>query len=373
MRCLLLSRYNRLGASSRVRTYQYLKYLEDHGVQVTIAPLVGDDYVENLYAGRRKKWGAITRAYLERMKNVFRSSRFDLLWVERELFPWLPAFGIRFLVHRSIPYVVDYDDAVFHRYEACPNFLLRTLLRSKIDYAMRHAKLIIAGNSYLADRALRAGAEKVEILPSVVDLERYFVVPPRPRERFTIGWIGSPATKQYLHLVAPALADLCKDDRTRVVLVGAGSIELPGVPVEILPWSEETEVASIQDFDVGIMPLPDDAWTRGKCGYKLIQYMACGRPVVASPVGVNSQIVEENLNGFIVRTTEEWVRALTSLRNNPSLREKMGEAGRKKVEDHYCLQVTAPRLLSLLEEAANSVIRTDTQQITNDVRNYRIS
>ena len=354
MRCLLLSRYSRLGASSRVRTYQYLTYLEDHGVHVTVAPLVGDDYVQDLYAGHRKKWAIIIKAYLERMTNVFRSSQFDLLWVERELFPWLPSFGIRFLVHRRIPYVVDYDDAVFHRYEVYPNFVVRNLLRSKIDYVMRHSRLIIAGNRYLADRAIKAGAEKVEILPSVVDLERYSVDPPGRHERFTIGWIGSPATKHYLHLIAPALADLCKDNRARVVLVGAGSIELPHVPLEILPWSEETEVASIQDFDVGIMPLPDDPWTRGKCGYKLIQYMACGRPVVASPVGVNEEIVEGNVNGFIARTAEDWVRLLTTLRNDPNLCKRMGMAGRKKVEERYSLQVTAPRLLSLLEEAART-------------------
>ena len=124
------------------------------------------------------------------------------------------------------------------------------------------------------------------------------------------------------------------------------------MPLAIRPWSEEKEVADIQCFDVGIMPMPDDPWARGKCGYKLIQYMACGRPVVASPVGANQQIVEDGVNGFLAATTADWVRALCTLRDSSDLRERMGKAGRFKVETQYCIQVTAPRLLSLLHSGS---------------------
>jgi glycosyltransferase involved in cell wall biosynthesis len=130
--------------------------------------------------------------------------------------------------------------------------------------------------------------------------------------------------------------------------VGSGQVQLDGVPTDIRPWSEETEAADIQGFDVGIMPMPDDPWTRGKCGYKLVQYMACGRPVVASRAGVNPEIVEDGVNGFLAATTSDWVHAFNALRENPALRKRMGRSGLVKVETNYCLEVTVPRLASLL-------------------------
>jgi glycosyltransferase involved in cell wall biosynthesis len=352
IKCLVLSRYGRLGASSRVRFYQYLPYLEARGIGTKVAPLLGDEYVQNLYAGRRTSWKYIFEAYLRRLTHVLKSRRFDLIWIEREFFPWLPSWAPLLLSRWGIPYVVDYDDAVFHRYDLHPNGIVRTLLGSKIDVIMRRASLVLAGNDYLAARARCAGARRVEILPSVIDLDRYLGTSKGKNRVFTIGWIGSPATSKYLKQVCPALAHVCGNNKARVTLVGSGQLELSGVPTEIRDWSEDTEVASIRDFDVGIMPLPDEPWTRGKCGYKLIQYMACALPVVASPVGVNRQIIDQGICGYLSTTTEDWVRALADLRDNGTNCEGMGKAGRIKVEKQYCLQVTAPRLLSLLRGVA---------------------
>lgn len=348
MRILLLSRYSRLGASSRVRFYQYLPYLETHGIEVTVVPLLGNDYINNLYAGRHKNGGAIFGAYFRRLGHLLKSRHFDLLWIEKELLPWLPAWGERILARIGIPYVVDYDDAVFHRYDMYPNAIVRAFLGGKIYAVMRGAALVVVGNNYLAERAWQAGAKRVEYLPSVVDLDRYSVTPQVKNEVFTIGWIGSPTTTKYLNLARPALFEVCKDSNTRLMLVGGGHVELDGVPLVKRAWAEDTEVANIQSFHVGIMPLPDNPWERGKCGYKLIQYMACSRPVVASPVGMNKQIIEEGVNGFLAATTSDWVHALNTLRDNPDLRALMGITGQKKVKNEYCLQVTAPRLMSLL-------------------------
>ena len=348
MKILLLSRYERLGSSSRVRSYQYMPYLRAKGIDLTVAPLLGDDYIRGLYAGRRKHVGAIFDAYLRRLCYLLRSRRFDLLWIEHEILPWLPAWAEAILNRRGIPYVVDYDDAVFHRYDMHTNGVVRAFLGGKIDEVMRRAALVIVGNNYLANRAKRAGAKRVEYLPTVVDLDRYNLAPRGENAGFAIGWIGSPVTAQYLHIIEPALSELCRSGNARLVLVGSGQVKLDGVPLVIRPWSEEKEVVDIQGFDVGIMPVPDEPWAHGKCGYKLIQYMACSRPVVASPVGANQQIVEDGVNGFLPVTTADWVRALCALRDNSDLRERMGKAGRSKVETQYCIQVTAPRLLSLL-------------------------
>ena len=155
-------------------------------------------------------------------------------------------------------------------------------------------------------------------------------------------------TAKYLNFIKPAIIRFFKEGNSSLSLVGSGHVDLGELPVKIIPWSEETEVADIKDFDVGIMQLPNSPWERGKWGDKLIQYMACARPVVASPVGVAPKIIENGINGFLATTTEDWVKAICALRRNYKLRERMGKAGRIKVERQYCIQVTAPILVSLL-------------------------
>ncbi|MFA5863115.1 MAG: glycosyltransferase family 4 protein [Phycisphaerae bacterium] len=349
MNILLLSRYGRLGPSSRVRSYQYLPYLANQGINVTVAPLLENDYVQNLYTGKRKSPFTVIKSYFRRLNRLLHVREYDLIWVEYEIFPLLPAWAESLLVHQGVPYVVDYDDAVFHRYEFHPNPLIRFLLHKKIDQVMKHASTVIAGNEYLVQRASQAGAKHVEYLPSVIDLDQYKMAERSDNPIFTIGWIGSPVTSKYLNLIAPALAQVAETGPIRVVLIGSGPVKLEGVPVEVQPWSEETQVDQMRTFDVGIMPLEDKPFERGKCGYKLIQYMACGLPVVASPVGVNTHIVEDGINGFLAQNPSDWIRALMVLKNDAALRKRMGQAGRLKVEKEYCLQVTAPKLVSILK------------------------
>lgn len=349
MKVLLLSRYAQLGASSRLRLYQYLPYLKAEGIDVTVAPLFGDDYVRGLYATRVSVF-AVLKAYIARLIHIRRAGKFDLVWLEKEMLPWVPGWIELGLFPAGIPLVVDYDDAVFHRYDQHQASAVRRLLGRKIDQVMRRANLVVAGNQYLADWARSAGASRVEILPTVVDVTRYAVAesgvngaPP------VIGWIGSPSTAKFLHLIAPALNELVATRRVKVVAVGANTHQVSNLPVTVLPWAEATEVAEIQHFDIGIMPLPDAPFERGKCGYKLIQCMACGKPVVASPVGVNSQIVHDGVDGFLATTQAEWIAALTRLIDHPELRQQMGLAGRRKIEAQYSLQVTSERLAGLLK------------------------
>jgi glycosyltransferase involved in cell wall biosynthesis len=345
---LLMARYSRLGASSRLRSYQYLPYLKQNGIDIKVAPLLGDDYINDLYSGKGRRKTVVFHAYLQRIKDFLGVRHFNLIWIEKELFPFFPAWGEALLDFVGIPYIVDYDDAIFHNYDLHSNKLVRFCLRNKIDQVMKRAAIVVVGNDYLGDRARQAGAKRVEYIPTVVDLKHYKMVPKQNEAPFTIGWIGSPATAKYIKLIQTALSEVCENGKARVVLVGSGPVGLNDVPVEILPWTEESEAASIQNFDVGIMPLPYEPWELGKCGYKLIQYMACGKPVVASPVGANRQIVEHGINGFLADDIADWVAALKELRDNVSLRKIMGYAGRRKVEEQYCLQVTAPRLAEIL-------------------------
>lgn len=348
MKILLLSRYDYSGASSRYRTYQYLPYLQQYGFEITVAPLFDGDYIKDLYTGCRKNILNILVAYGKRVDLMLRSKYFDLIWIEKEALPWLPNWVEHGLGLSRVPYIVDYDDAIFHRYDQHKFKLVRMFLGRKIDRIMKQAVLVVAGNDYLAGRARNAGSKRIKVLPTVIDIEKYQVTTQPNNNSFVVGWIGSPSTSGYLTLVASALKEICKQGDVRVVLVGAGKVDLPDVPVQYVSWSETTEVKEIQHFDVGIMPLPDKPWERGKCGFKLIQYMACSRPVVGSPVGVNCKIIEHGVNGYQALTNDDWIQALLMLKANKELRQRMGEAGRKLVETEYSLQVTAPQLAEIL-------------------------
>lgn len=355
MKVLLLTRYDRLGASSRMRMLQYLPWLTSAGMDVTVSPLFSDAYVQGLQTGHRNPWH-VFRAYWRRLLTLLSSGNFNLLWIEKECLPWLPAWVEQALLPARIPYVLDYDDAVFHYYDEHRSTVVRRLLAHKHPALMRKAALVVAGNAYLAKFARSAGASSVEVVPTAVDLARYgtagVAVSATPPSAPCVGWIGQRATADFLRPLAPLFERLAASGLGRFAAIGIDTQAL-GLPMASIPWTESSEVASIQSFDVGIMPLVDGPFERGKCGYKLIQYMACGLPVVASPVGVNAQIVEHGVNGFLASTPQEWEDALTTLLTDSALRARMGQAGRHKVEQEYRLQVTGPKLAHLLTSAAD--------------------
>ena len=354
MKVLALTRYDRRGASSRLRTLQFVPGLAELGIEVVPRPLLDGAFLERRYAERRADPIAVARAYLARAASLRRDEGWDLVWLEKEAFPWFPSFGERLLATYRAPVLAEYDDAWFHRYDQHRSPIVRALLGGKLDAIMRRAATVVAGNAYLAERARGAGARRVEILPTCVDLSRYPVGPPRSDTiPFTVGWIGTPLTAHYLETLAPALRRLATDGPLRVVAVGAGGVELPGVVTERPVWSEATEAESIAAFDVGVMPLPDSPWERGKCGYKLLQCMASAKAVVASPVGVNASIVRDGENGFLAPDEAGWVDALRTLRDEPDRRHAMGASGRRLVEERFSVAVNLPRLAAILREAAS--------------------
>ena len=238
MNVLALTKYGPLGASSRVRTLQYVPHLEAAGLDVTVRPLLDDGYLARRYAGQGSGLPFLLRTYLARITEALRARRYDLVWIEKELMPWVPGLVERGLL-AGTPYVLDYDDAIFHTYDRHPNPLVRRLMGRKIDRLMRGAALVVAGNDYLAERARSAGAERVEVVPSVIDLARYGPVTPPPEGPFTIGWIGSPGSERLLEHVRDVLAEAVREPDTRLVLVGASERALPGVPHETWAWSED--------------------------------------------------------------------------------------------------------------------------------------
>lgn len=354
MRVLALTRYGSRGASSRMRFFQYLPTLTDSGFRVHVQTLFDDATLAARYQRGRYGVGALFGRFAQRVAALRRRNQYDLLWIEKEALPWWP-LGAETAMLSGVPYVLDYDDAVFHNYDGHRLAVVRWLLGRRLDGLMARAALVVGGNDYLAQRARNAGARWVEVLPTVIDLTRY----PWPHPGSAAGktpapvvvWIGSPSTLRYLQLVQEPLRQLA--ERLSFVLrVIGGEVALPGVQVQCLPWTESTEVAQIASADVGLMPLLDSPWERGKCGYKLIQYMACGLPVVASPVGVNTRIVQPGVNGYLTEGVQDWVDALERLLTDATLRARMGSAGRRQVERDYCLQATGPRLVGWLRKAA---------------------
>lgn len=353
---LILNRYTEQGASSRLRTLQYIPMLEAAGFDVTTLPLFDQRYLEEIYRseswleGRLRSFSIVASAMFKRLRVVLTTNNFDVIWVEKELFPFLPGAFEGLLARSGVPYIVDYDDAIFHRYDQSRHAPMRWLLGTKLDRLLQHSFAVSAGNGYLADYARSRGAQCVIRLPTVVDLDRYHVSPETEAGEIRIGWIGSPSTAPYLSLISEPLRLLSIERAIRLVTVGAPKLTMPGVRLEQHSWSLETEARLVSTFHIGVMPLANTLWERGKCGYKLIQYMACGRPVVASAVGVNPEIVSCDI-GCLASDDEGWLLALRRLSNSAELRQAMGNAARARVEQRYCLQVTSSQLIEKLREA----------------------
>ncbi len=352
MKVLILTRYSYLGSSSRYRIFQYIPYLKELGWDITVHSLLNDDYINFLYRKEHLPIIDIIKNYFLRIKFLFNSGHYDLLWLQQEAFPWMPSFIESFFLKSKIPIVVDHDDAFFHRYDLNKFSMIRMVLGKKIDKTMSLSDLVIVGNSYLEERALKANCKNIKIIPTVIDISKYKLKDycKSENEKFIIGWVGSPPNFRYVKSIEEPLKEFCESNNAKINLVGAGDKILFSAPNENINWLEETEVSEIQKLDVGIMPLIDSPWERGKCGFKLIQYMACGIPVIASPVGVNSEIVKDGINGFLANSDEDWVKYLKVLKDNSDLGKQMGLNGRKLVEEKYTLQVNVQPLINSFME-----------------------
>ena len=346
---LYLTKYSRNAGSSRLRSFQYFPYLEQAGFSVEESPLFSEKYVEYLYAGKSTKKEAIS-GYFKRFLQLWSVYKYDQIVIEKELFPYLPALVEKLLNVLGINYIIDYDDAVFHNYDQHGNFFVRKVLGKKIDAVMKSASVVVAGNSYLADRAQKAGAKRIEIIPTVIDLERYSVKG-RMTDMFIIGWIGTKTTFEK-HLL-PQRNWIKKiqmeNPEIHFHIVGITEDMDMGNNVKYITWNENSEVSEIQRFDVGIMPLQDSLWEKGKCSYKIIQYFACGIPAIVSPIGMNTEVVIPNHNGLFASTPNEWVDGILQLKENRDLRHTLGQNGRTTVENQYSIQVTAEKWIALFK------------------------
>ncbi len=326
MRILFLTQYDERGASSRCRVYQYLPHLARHGIEGEIIPRLPS------VAEMWRRAGAADVVFLQKR---------------------VPSLTRLLALRRAHRLWFDFDDAIWLR-RAADGTVRPAAARKRLRLAatLRLSHGVIAGNDYLAAYARRWN-RNVALLPTPIDLDYYtpHSASRPPPSAPQLGWVGHPDNLGYLRPLEPVFAALCRRfPGLALRVVCSEPYESGSIPVENVLWSLAEEVANLRALDIGLMPLEEDPWTRGKCGYKALQYMAAGVPVVCSPVGMNTEIVTDGENGLLAAGPADWERQIARLIAAPELRHRLGAAGRRSVEEHYSLAVMAERLAGLLME-----------------------
>ena len=369
MRVLFLTTGDECEPSSRWRVYQWLPRFEAAGIRCTVRPLAGRRYLELGYGLRQPSASARTARVASqfasrvarRTRDLATSGRFDLVVVQKESFP----LGLeRIFDWTRVPLVFDLDDAVYARH-ALPDGRGRGLARAAdavmrrdraLPALLRRCARVVVGNETLAGWAREhAAPDAVRVIPTVVDARAYGRIPVRPApDPLAFGWVGTPRNAVYLEPLVPVFQSLATRHRFRVELFGPEAFEMPGVDLRCHGWRHyapgtDDELADLTPIDVGLMPLPDTDFARGKCAFKLIQTMAAGRPVVASPVGANASVVGDA--GLLASTPDEWETALERMLEDAPLRARLGARGRERVAERYSIDAQLPDWLAVLGEA----------------------
>ena len=361
IRVLALSPIPEEGAGCRFRVCQYIPYLRDAGFDVTVSSFYTPEFFKLVYQPGHYLHKAATFLALSmrRVKELLTVKDYDLVWLYREAIPVGPPVVERLIAARGVPIVYDFDDAIFLPNVSEANKAVGFLKRpGRVATIARQSRKVVVGNEFLAQYARRYNQD-VTVIPTAVDTTRFVPRPPdvEPRRELVVGWIGSPTTFPYLAALAPVLRQVAARHRFTLRVSGAGRrVEFPGVKVEEVPWSMKGEVRLFNSLDIGVYPLTDDEWSKGKCGFKAIQCMACGVPVVAAAVGVNREIITDGVDSFLASTLDEWVAKLGRLLTEADLRARMAEAGRRRIEDRYSLRITAPALAAVLAEALGRTV-----------------
>lgn len=349
------------GPSVRPRVLAYRPALAAAGVDLVLAPFLSPRGFAGFY--RTGLWPKTRKAflgafgYLKRMRAILASRRADAVLIHREIVPRGNRRAVRALRRRGLPIAYDLDDAIWlspRDYVGTGEMSRRRMTRVKdpteVDDLIRAADLVLAGNGTIAAHARGLGSvARVQPTPVDTDVFRPRERPARPRP--LLGWIGSPTAAYCVREIVPALARAAREEPFDLLLVGAGeAIAVPGVEVTNRDWALATEPADFAALDVGLYPLPDNEWTRGKCGMKALQYMASGVPAVVSPVGVNREMVVDGGTGLFATTEEEWVAALVRYLREPETRAAHAAAGRERVVARWSLDALAPGFVTAIGE-----------------------
>ncbi len=389
MNVLVLTRYEENGASSRTRHYQFEACLKQRGISLTFAPLLSARYLNNLYGKPNSnsnhapdKQSAATSlassrparalpgsqsilgGYFKRLQDVLRARHFDVIWCEKEILPFFPAWMENFLALAAPPIVLDFDDAWWLSYRKHKNKLLRAVLGRKFETLISRAAIITASNSFLVDDIRSMGGSDVREVPVALATKDYAAVAEQTASTailnpasgpLKVGWIGTPITARcYLPMITPTLNRLSDENRCEVHLIGAGD-SVPELKARRYEWSQENEIALIASHDIGIMPLHEDEFSNRKSAYKLLQYMACGKTVIGSPVGINQNLFEPFNGkplGYSARDERQWYERIAYLADRRVERIEAGANCQNYIEVHHSIERQAGIIAKALRDAS---------------------
>ena len=360
---VLASKPRGLAPGQRFRFEQWAPRLSrDHGITLDLAPFESEQLSQILYrpGHRLKKALWVTRDFFRRVQSVVDARGYDAVLVFREAALIGPAIYERVVSWMGKPIIFDFDDSIWSPSQA-KDLFSRLHFYGKTSAICRLAAACTPGNAFLADYARRRNPNTF-VIPTSIETEDYRTVPePREDRPFVVCWTGSTSTLAHFEHAREALERLAARIPLAVKVICNKPPDRPiaGAEMRFVPWSQEREAEEVGDSHVGIMPLPDDEITRGKCGLKALQCMATGRPVVISPVGVNTEIVQHGRNGFLAANTDEFVEALLELAQSPELRARMGAEARRTVEQRYSAEVVARRFADVVRFVTDGVpVRT---------------
>lgn len=353
---VLASKPKGMSPSQRYRFEQWAPHLaKDHGIQLDFAPFESEELAALLYEPGHVPTKAVLtlRDFLRRSGVVPKAREYDAVVIHREAALIGPAFYERLITRTGVPLIYDFDDAIWSAGQAWKNGLFSRLhFTSKTSTICRLATVVTTGNDYLAAYA-RERNPSVSVVPSSIDLTVYPEIAEPRDDRFVVCWTGSTSTLVHFEQAREALERLAGRRPLTVKVICSKPPERPivGAEMQFVRWSADGEARDVGACHVGIMPLPDDEVSRGKGGMKALQYLATGRPVVVSPVGVNTEIVRDGHNGFLANSADEWVDALERLAADQELRARLGSNGRRTVEEGYSATISAGKFASAIEQA----------------------
>ena len=343
----------------RLKYEQYFSDWKKNGFHIEVRPFMTEAFQRDLYKKGKflKKAMGIITGYFRRTKDLFLFPKYDGVYI----FLWVTPLGLpvfEWMVCKLAKKIIyDIDDLVFLKNERIePWYALLLKGRKKPSFLMKRVNHVITCTPFLDSYARQFNTNTTDI-SSTINTQNYLPVNPYTNDKIiTLGWSGSHSTVRMLKTILPVFQELKKRIDFNLLVMGSADIELEGIPVEAMEWTEEKEIEILQRMDIGLYPLPlDEEWVNGKSGLKALQYMALGIPAVASNIGCNDRVIEQGVSGFLVTSREEWIEKLVLLMNDPTLRKQIGLAGRERVEKMFSVKANAPVYLSILNKVINKI------------------
>ncbi|MEK6616813.1 MAG: glycosyltransferase family 4 protein [Bacteroidota bacterium] len=340
--------------SQRFRFEQYFSFLERNGFECHLSYLLSeaDDRIFYSEGNFIKKVSVVVKSFLRRRKDISKAKEYDIIFIQREAFMTGSVYFEKQLKKTGKKIVFDFDDAVWlpnvsegnRKFEWMKNF-------AKTKTIIELSDSVIAGNNFLADYAGRFTKNTI-VIPTTIDTSYHQKqVFSKDDVKICIGWTGSHTTIRHFEHAIPVLKKLKEKfpDKIYFKVIGDNTFENKELCIKGVLWKLENEISELSEFDIGIMPLPDDEWAKGKCGLKGLQYMSLEIPTVMSPVGVNNEIISDGVNGFLAGNESEWIEKISLLIENPEVRKKIGTEARKTVEDNYSVNSQKENYLNVLK------------------------